>query len=194
MEPQLLALRTSSRQYSKAEPWKLFVPDLVIDGDNAAGHFSVLNSVVIRLDAIFLNGIRAGKDVSRVSQAGHIDAAIEVVAHRADSTIDAAVDEGSLLRITEGDHRVGLSRIERGVLHAGRQFEELIGIAIHQREIHELLIFDGAAQLGAGGIHKRRPFRNRNGRADRLDFQDNIQFSGDVERQLDPVAQKLLES
>ncbi len=127
---------------------------------HAAGHFSVLRVVVVRFDAVFLNGIRIGKDVARVPQPGHIDSAVQVVAHRSCTAVHAAINKGSLLRVPQGDDRIRLAWIKAAVLNARCELQQLIRVAIHQRQVNDFLIFYGAPDFRAGGVHKRHTLRD----------------------------------
>jgi len=90
-----------------------------------------------------------------IPQASHVDPAIEIITHRSRATIHTAIDECSLLRISEGYHGIGLARVERAVLDPGREFEQLVHVAVYERHIFNFFELDGPSDLRTDGIANR---------------------------------------
>src|SRR3982751_5725090 len=65
--------------------------------DDAARIPAVLCVVTICLNTEFLNRIWVGQDVSRVAQASHVTATVEVIIHRAGTAISTTVNQSALL-------------------------------------------------------------------------------------------------
>ncbi len=111
-DPQSLALNSSGAQEIEDRAVILVRPRLGDDVDDAAGETAVFHAVAVGLDLELLNGVRVGQDVAGVAQPGHVDAAVEVVVHRAGAAVGAAVDQRALLGVAEHE-RAGAGRRRR---------------------------------------------------------------------------------
>jgi len=108
--------------------------------DDATRKTAIFCIVGIGLNFEFLDGVRVGQDIAGISKVGHVDAAIEVVVHRARSAVGAAVDQCSLFGIAKNKRTrpggCGCNAVIVG-LHTRCQIKERINIALDKRKIFE---------------------------------------------------------
>ena len=85
----------------------------------------------------------------------HVDAAVEVVVHRAGAAVGAAVDQRALLGKAEheriGARRGGGDAVVVG-LHARRQIQQRVDVAIDQRQALDRRGVDGLRDVGGRGV------------------------------------------
>src|SRR4029079_11638300 len=105
--------------------------------DDAARETAVFGVIAVRLDLEFLDGVWIRQDVARIAQRRHVDAAVQVVVHRSRAAVGAAVDQRALF----GESQYQRTRTRRGRsdaivvgLHARREIQERVNVAVHQRQ------------------------------------------------------------
>src|SRR5260370_3231582 len=136
--------------------------------NDAVGEAAVLGAIAVGLDAEFLYGIGVGRNVAGIAKSRYVRGDIGVVVHRAGGAIHAAVDQGALLRVAQS---YAGSIV---FLHAGRQSQERINVAVDQRQRSYLLGLHGAANLRVGDVDQGKRVVDFHGRAGGAGLQAHI--------------------
>src|SRR5262245_22920680 len=110
------------------------------DVDHACSKSAELRAVAIRDDTEFLHGIGIWQRISGVPKSRGVIATVEVIADRSRSS-GRTIDHANLGRASQRVCRIRL-------IHAGRECEKRVKIAIHEREREDLLVIDGVTHAG----------------------------------------------
>ena len=115
------------------------------DADDSRGVAAELGAVVIGDDVELADRVGIGNLVAGVAEAGHVEAAIEIVGDLADESVGRAVNQNLDLLIAEIVDSVDL-------LDTRNELEETVDVAVDEREIIDLDVGDGLTEGGVAGI------------------------------------------
>ncbi len=139
------------------------------NADNASGILSDLRTVVVRDYVELAHRVRIGDLVTAVAQAGHIEAAVEIVRDLADEAVGRTIDEDLDLLVTkivDGVHR----------LNTRNELEKTVYVAVDERQIIDFRVRNSVPKSGACQIDERDVARNGDCLGRRAGFEYEVEF------------------